>query len=231
MNKYAKFSKAEKRREARESLYEHNQEKTQAINRQIITKGTPLPTDKQVKMMSGEVITTFIPKPITFDTFKKFNADQKKAWLVSIYNEYKGVNASAISKMWGGHYTLIRDAVVELGLSKGQGNQGVFTDRARFERDMQITVEDVNPLGNTVTAATESNPNYTTECNSADAEMLVIPSVPIVSEPTPMVKGAVISAILECDAEDLPTVIQQLGLSGKIRANISQIRDVAAGKM
>lgn len=217
------YNRADERREVRDALYEYNRERSMDINRQIITKGTKPPTDAEVEKKSGELSTSFIPRPISWETFNAFNPEKKKAWLQAMFNTYQGISALNLGQLFGQkYYRDILRAINDAGLGSGRGRKVAFVDKEKYEMQM-LGGKSATPTKKEKTTTKYNKPiEDDTICNETEtATIECYEEKPKAIEPSIAHENPIIlSASFICDASQISDVLTRMQLNGKVKIQI-----------
>ena len=122
---------------AREAMFEHNEEKTQLINKQIITKeGLKMYTEEEAMEKAGPVTEYNYNNRYSWEAFKAMPSVNKQEYIKHLQKKYWGITATDLGKMFGvtGQAVMsqLRDTSVEFPKRLPRTTEG----KKRFEEEM-----------------------------------------------------------------------------------------------
>jgi hypothetical protein len=123
---------------AKDAMYEHNVEKTQLINKQIITKvGLTDYTDKEIEQKAGPVYAYNFNARIPIEEFRSMSLQNKKEYIEHLKKKYDGLRIVDLAAMFGvssgSLATLLHD--LRIDFPKG-GARYMSAGRERFYEEM-----------------------------------------------------------------------------------------------
>lgn len=149
---------------AREAFYEHNEEKTKLINKQIATKvGLKMYTEEEQIAKGGPVTEYNYNNRYTWEEFKAMPEENKKQYIRFLKEKYDGIAASDIAAMMGVSDYAVSKVFNKIGIKpnkKGALNKNQREAKRRFWNEMVEPYRNTEPENTEPKPSSELEPNY-----------------------------------------------------------------------
>lgn len=218
-NGYSPYSKlklreAEEKQDAKASMLEYNKEKSQAIDRTIIThEGLPSYSEAELTLLSGEVNTYKLNEPLEAGVFKNFDYESKIRYLQLLEKYYGEITLGSTAAMLHIDHKEIKNLFDKAGIKRFvRGQRADYNSMKRFKQDMGLW---------------EYEPDEVQPTKPVDEVKNVAVKVcePEPPQPEPIKKEVppvnLSYLVLDCEAEDLLLALSTLPLRGRYRVTIT----------